>query len=121
MAREKLNLTANASEVLPLYHRAIADASGKLPGASMMARVNALREIMLKIDPTLDLPGVQAMRHWIDVADLVDAPRNEVRPQAPRDQRHYLCFMRALRISEDVARHYWDWGIFWTRSMRICV
>jgi hypothetical protein len=27
--------------------------------------------------------------------------------------------MKALGISEDVARHYWDWGIFWTRSMRI--
>ena len=53
------------------------------------------------------------------MADLVDAPRDEVRPQAPRDRRHYLCFMKALGIAEDVARHYWDWGIFWTRSMRI--
>jgi hypothetical protein len=27
--------------------------------------------------------------------------------------------MKALGIADDVARHYWDWGIFWTRSMRI--
>ena len=119
MAREKLNLTANASDVLPLYHRAIAEAASKLPGADITSKTNALRERMLRIEPALDLPGIQAMRHWIDVATLIDAPRNEVRPQAPRDRRHYLCFMQALGISEELACHYWDWGIFWTRSMRI--
>lgn len=119
MAREKLNLTADASEVLPLYHGAIVEAARKLPGDDVTSKTTALREKMLKIEPALDLPGIQAMRHWIDVESLVDRPRNEVRPQAPRDRRHYLCFMRALGISLELARQYWDWGIFWTRSMRI--
>ncbi len=119
MAREKLSLTADASNVLSLYHEAVVGAVENLPGADITAKVNALRESMLNIDPTLALPGLLAMRHWIDVADLIDAPRNEVRPQAPRNRHHYLSFMNALGISEDVARHYWDWGIFWTRSMRI--
>ena len=119
MAREKLNLAANASEVLPLYHRTVADAVTKLPGDNMTSKVRSLREKMLKLEPGLSLPSIQAMRHWIDVESLVDAPRNEVVPQAPRDRHHYLCFMRALGISEDLSRHYWDLGIFWTRSMRI--
>ena len=119
MAREKLNLTANASEVLPLYHRAVANAATKLPGNNMASKVRALREKMLNLEPRLSLPSIQAMRYWIDVASLVDAPRNEVVPQAPRDRHHYLCFMRALGISEDLSRHYWDLGIFWTRSIRI--
>ena len=119
MAREKLNLTANASEVLPLYHRTVANAATKLPGDNMTSKVKALREKMLELEPGLNLPSIQAMRYWIDVASLVDAPRNEVLPQAPRDRHHYLCFMRALGISEDLSHHYWDFGIFWTRSIRI--
>lgn len=119
MAREKLNLTANASDVLPLYHRTVADAATRLPGDNITSKVKVLRAKMLELKPKLSLPGIQAMRQWIDVTSLIDAPRNEVVPQAPRDRHHYLCFMRVLGISEDLARHYWDLGIFWTRSIRI--
>ena len=119
MARERLNITANASDVLLLYHQAVMKAARTLPGYDTTAKVSALREQMLALDPGLDLPGPQAIRHWIDVGPLLNAPRDEVRPQAPRDRRHFLCFMKVLGISEQVARHYWDFGIFWTRSIRI--
>ena len=118
-AREKLHLSATAPEVLTLYHKTVAEAATKLPGQDMTARAGALRNSIMKIDSTLSLPGPQSIKQWIDVADLVDAPRDEVRPQAPRDRRHYLCFMKALGIADDVAQYYWDWGIFWTRSLRI--
>jgi len=119
MARERLNLTANASDVLVLYHRAVLQAALNLPGQGIAAKVTTLRQRMLAFDPALDLPGAQAMRHWLDVGPLLEAPRDEVLPQAPRDRHHFLCFMKVLGISEDVARHYWDFGIFWTRSIRI--
>lgn len=118
-AREKLNLTANASDVLTLYHQEVAQAAERLPGADMTAKAAEIRDRMLKIDPSLSLPGLPSLREWIDVVPLIDAPRSEVRPHAPRDRRHYLCFMKALGISDDLARHYWDFGIFWTRSIRI--
>ena len=118
-ARGKLHISATAPEVLTLYHKAVAEAATKLPGQDLTAKAGVLRQLILKVDSSLSLPGPQSIRQWIDVADLVDAPRDEVRPQAPRDRRHYLCFMKALGIGEDVARNYWDWGIFWTRSMRI--
>lgn len=118
-AREKLHLGATAPEVLTLYHKTVAEAASKLPGQDLTAKAAALRDAIMKIDLSLSLPGPQSIRQWIDVADLVQAPRDEVRPQAPRDRRHYLCFMKALGIADDVAQHYWDWGIFWTRSMRI--
>jgi hypothetical protein len=118
-AREKLHLSATAPEVLTLYHKTVAVAAARLPGQDMTAKADALRNLIMKIDSSLSLPGPQSIRQWIDVAALVETPRDEVRPQAPRDRRHYLCFMKALGIADDVARHYWDWGIFWTRSMRI--
>ena len=102
-----------------MYHKTVAVAAARLPGQDMTAKADALRNLIMKIDSSLSLPGPQSIRQWIDVAALVETPRDEVRPQAPRDRRHYLCFMKALGIADDVARHYWDWGIFWTRSMRI--
>ena len=118
-ARQKLHLSATAPEILTLYHKAVADAAAKLPGYDLTDKAETLRNLIVKIDPCPSLPGIQSVRQWIDVADLPNTPRDEVKPQAPRDSRHFLAFMKALGIEEDVALHYWDWGIFWTRSMRI--
>lgn len=118
-ARERLHLSATAPEVLTLYHKAVAEAAATLPGSDLTAKADALRTRIMKIDPSPSLPGPQSVRQWIDVADLPNAPRDQVRPQAPRDRRHYLAFMKALGIADDVARLYWDMGIYWTRSMRI--
>ncbi|MFM9850249.1 MAG: hypothetical protein ACKVP3_24215 [Hyphomicrobiaceae bacterium] len=118
-AREKLHLAAKASDILLLYHRDVANAASRLPGVDMAGKVQALRDRMLGIEPSLQLPGLQSIRSWIDVTDLLEASRETVRPQAPRVRRHFVCMMKALGISDDVARHYWDLGVFWTRSMRI--
>jgi len=118
-ARQRLHIGATAPEVLTLYHKAVAEAAAKLPGYDLTDKAERLRLAILLIDPSLSLPGAQSIRQWIDVAGLVNAPREEVKPQAPRELRHYFPFMKALRIPEDVAKHYWDWGIFWTRSIRI--
>ena len=119
MAREKLNLTRDAPEILALYHKTVLQAVQRLDGRDIAAKIVTLRHRMLRIDPPLDLPGDQAMRYWIGIAHLANEPRDKVTPHAPRDRQHFLCFMKALGIAEDVARHYWDLGIFWTRSMRI--
>jgi hypothetical protein len=119
MARERLKLTANASDVLALYHQSVMDAAQRLSGRDTASRIVALRERMLAVEPTLDLPGPQALRQWLDVGPLMNAPRDEVRPQAPRDRHTFLCFMKVLGISDAVALHYWNFGIFWTRSLRI--
>jgi hypothetical protein len=116
-AREKLRLSATAPEVLALYHRAVADAAAKLLGQSLDEKAETLRRLILKIEPSITLP--QSIRPWIDVADLPDAPRDEVRPQAPRSREHYFVFMKALGIADELAKTYWDFGIFWTRSIRI--
>lgn len=118
-ARDKLNLAANASDVLLLYHKDVVAAAARLPGPDLQSQAQALRNRMLGIDPALDLPGLQSLKSWIDVEHLIKAARNTVRPQAPRVRRHYVCLMKALGISDDVARLYWDLGVFWTRSMRI--
>ena len=119
MAREKLNLTRDAPEVLALYHNNVVRAVQKLAGKDTAAKIVTLRAKMRQIDPALDLPGDQAMRYWIDIEHLPSMARDKVTPHAPRDREHFLCFMRALGVTEDIARHYWDLGIFWTRSLRI--
>jgi hypothetical protein len=116
-AREKLRLSATAPEVLALYHRAIAEAAANLPGHTLDEKAETLRRLIVRIEPTIELP--QSIRQWIDVVDLLDAPRDQVRPQAPRSREHYFAFMKALGISDDVAKNYWDFAIFWTRSKRI--
>jgi hypothetical protein len=116
-AREKLRLSATAPEVLSLYHHAVAEAALKLPGHTLDEKAEALRHLILKVDPTLELP--QSIRPWIDVAHLFNAPRDQVRPQAPRSREHYFTFMKALAIADELAKTYWDFGIFWTRSKRI--
>ncbi|MGB4108037.1 MAG: hypothetical protein WBK55_09640 [Alphaproteobacteria bacterium] len=119
MAREKLNLRTNASEILVLYHKAVVEAAEKLPGYDLSSKASALEARMKSIDPLLQMPGHQSLRSWINVADLIDSPRDEVRPQAPKDRRRFLTFMKALDIDENLAKNYWDFGVFWTRSMRI--
>ena len=74
---------------------------------------------MLQIDPKLDLPSLDAMRRWIEVRTLIDSPRDAVRPHAPRDKRHFLVFMKALKIDDVASKYYWDWGVSLTRSERI--
>jgi len=120
-AREKLHLSATAPEVLGLYHKAVGEAAAKLPGRDINAKADALREAIIKSEPSLapSLPGAQAMRNWIDVDDLLKMPRDQVRPQAPRDPEHFFAFMKVLAIGDDLARLYWDLGVFWTRSARI--
>lgn len=118
-ARERLSLTTNASDVLVLYHRAVAEAAEQLPGADISSKARALRDRIVQVNAVPDFPGIQSVRGWIDVRGLIDAPRHEVRPQAPGDRRNYLLFMKALGIADEMARHYWDLGVFWTRSMRI--
>jgi hypothetical protein len=119
MAREKLNLTRDAPEILALYHKTVLQAVARLDGRDITAKVVTLKKKMLQINSALDLPSEQGMRYWIDIDHLANQSRDKVTPHAPRDRENFLCFMKALGIAEDVARHYWDLGIFWTRSMRI--
>jgi hypothetical protein len=120
-ARDTLHLSASAPEVLTLYHQAVAEARKKLPGQDLNGKADTLRDAILRIDPSLasSLPASQSIRSWIDVADLLTTPRDEVRPQAPRDATHYFAFMKALGIADELARLYWDLGVRSTRSARI--
>jgi hypothetical protein len=119
MAREKLRFSAKAPDVLRQYHKSVLDKAASIPGRDMASKAATLRARMRQIDPAADFPSEDAIRRWLDVADLLDAPRDSVRPQAPGGRRHYLAFMKALNISNDVAHLYWDLGIFLTRSKRI--
>ena len=119
MAREKLRISASAPDVLRQYHKAVLDKAPSIPGRDLASKAATLRARMRQIDPVTDFPSEDTIRRWLDVTDLLDAPRDSVRPQAPGSRRHYLAFMRALNISDDVAHLYWDLGIFLTRSKRI--
>jgi hypothetical protein len=118
--RSRLKQSVDAPDVLNFYHKAVADAADSLPGGwDWEMKAQALRTRMLQIDARLDLPSLDAMRRWIEVRTLIDSPRDAVRPHAPRDRRHFLVFMKALRIGDIAAQYYWDLGVAMTRSERI--
>lgn len=118
--RARLKQSVHAPEVLNVYHQKVADAADAIPGErDWDMKAQALRTRILQIDPTLDLPSLDSIRRWIDVRSLIDAPRDAVRPHAPRERRQFMAFMKALKISDVASKYYWDWGVSLTRSDRI--
>jgi hypothetical protein len=119
VARGILKHTVDAPEILALYHKKVLDAVARLPGNNVAQKAAHLRIRMLEIAPEAVLPPPVAMKYWLDLDDLLNRPRSEVRPHAPRDFQTYTLFMKAIGIGEMVAEQYWLLGIAWTRSARI--
>ena len=118
-ARGMLKHTVDAPEILALYHSKVLDAAARLPGSNVAQKAAQLRLRMQELAPEADLPPSSAMQYWLDVEDLPNKPRSEVRPHAPRHFETYALFMKAIGIGEMVAEQYWLLGIAWTRSARI--
>ena len=118
-ARAILKLTANAPELLARYHTTVCNAAAKLPGKDLNAKAAALRDRMLELAPLADLPATKTIRRWIEVEELANLPRDEVRPHAPRTKENYDLLMRALEIGDILANILWEEGVFGTRSVRI--
>lgn len=119
LARGMLKHTVDAPEILALYHRKVLEAAAALPGNNAAQKAAQLRLRMQALAPEADLPPSSAMQYWLDLEELPNKPRSEVRPQAPRHFETYALFMKAIGISEMAAEHYWLSGIAKTRSDRI--
>jgi hypothetical protein len=119
VARGILKHTVDAPEILALYHRKVLEAAEGLPGSNVAQKAARLRLRMQELAPQADLPPSSAMQYWLDIEDLQNKPRSEVRPHAPRHFETYALFMKAIGIGEMVAEQYWLLGIAWTRSARI--
>ena len=119
VARGMLKHTVDAPEILALYHRKVLEAAQALPGSNIAQKAAQLRLRMQELAPEADLPPSSAMQYWLDLEELSNKPRSEVRPQAPRHFETYALFMKAIGISEMAAEHYWLSGIAKTRSDRI--
>ena len=119
LARGMLKHTVDAPEILALYHRKVLEAAEELHGNNVAQKAAQLRLRMQELAPEADLPPASAMQYWLDLEELPNKPRSEVRPQAPRHFETYALFMKAIGISEMAAEHYWLSGIAKTRSDRI--
>ena len=119
IARGMFKHTVDAPEILALYHRKVLEAAEMLPGTNVAQKAAQLRLQMQELAPEAVLPPSSAMQYWLDVEDLPNEPRSEVRPHAPRHFETYALFMKAIGIGEMVAEQYWLLGIAWTRSARI--
>jgi hypothetical protein len=118
-ARDKLKLKAAAPEILRKYHHEVARAVERIPGSDLTEKAKRVRGRMMPVETSASFPGIDDVRRWMKVAELVDAPPTAVLPTAPRQRKLYLTFTSALGISEDLAQHFWDFGILLTRSNRI--
>ncbi len=119
LVRGMLKHTVDAPEILALYHRKVLEATEALPGSNIAQKAAQLRFRMQELAPEADLPPASAMQYWLDLGELPNKSRSEVRPHAPRHFETYALFMRAIGISEMAAEHYWLSGIAKTRSDRI--
>jgi hypothetical protein len=75
---------------------------------------------MVVINPKLDaeLPGEQAMRHWVDLGESPNTPFDKLKPQAPLKEPNFKAFAEALGFSSLEAAYQWQRVILAVRNSR---
>jgi hypothetical protein len=114
MARPLLNITARAAEEIRDYHRLVLNRFEKLPGTTMAERLARVVKAMALPEVT-----VQRASYWVNLKEQLDTPLPEVVPHAPRDFPTFAAFMRALSVSDNIARQYWTWAVIAQRASRM--
>lgn len=116
MARQRLDIVHTANEVIREYHQLVLALFSALPGTSNRARRIELAQRITTPERLVDESNV---RYWVDLAEELTLPLEEVVPRAPHDHATFLRFTRALGINDLKAEEYWKWAIIATRSHRL--
>jgi hypothetical protein len=119
---ESLISPASATTFLMNYHQTIQERVNRLPGTTIRDKARSLKQIIQLSMPSGDFHEVDNLDNlvrWINVEDLINAPREVVKPNAPKLRRTFLIFTKALEISENEADIYWGMAIQSTRKARI--
>ena len=116
MARQRLDIVHTANEVVREYHQLILALFSALPGPSDRARRIELAQRITTPEREVDEGNV---RYWVDLAEELTLPLEEVTPHAPKDHPTFLRLTRALGINDAQAEKYWKWAVIATRSHRL--
>jgi hypothetical protein len=121
MARTRLDITCAATEEIRAYHLLVSDLFSKIPGVSDRARRQELARLVndLRGAPSEREVNEENIRYWVDLADELNLPLQEVTPHAPQDQPTFLRLTAALGIAAPLANYYWQWAVIGTRSNRL--
>ena len=111
--RPLLNISAVAAEEIRSYHDIVREKFRDIPGQSVSARLRVVSERMgePRVDPS-------KMRYWVTFDVEADKALHDVVPHAPRERDTFLRFMKALGVSEGMARRFWAWAVIEQRSVR---
>lgn len=108
--------------VLRDYHQSVINRLNELfPGTSLTERVRQLRATILINNDDLveELPAEQSVRHWVNLGDSPGTPFDQLRPQAPKKEAHFVAFAETLGFSKLEAAYYWQRVIMPVRNARI--
>lgn len=121
MARTRLDIRAAATEEIRAYHILVAELFSQISAVSdrarrqeLASRINALRTA-----PSEREVSEENVRYWVDLAEELSRPLEEVTPHAPQDHPTFLRFAAALGLSAQLAESYWQWAVIGTRSTRL--
>jgi hypothetical protein len=82
------------------------------PQKTMVARVEAIKQRMLDIDPALPGPSGNRIHYWLDVDDA----SGDTAPHAARDLRTFRVFLKALGIPDHLTDIFWQMAVLKTRT-----
>lgn len=103
------------------YHQQVSQKlAERFPSKNRAEQVRALRAAMVVINPKLDaeLPGEQAMRHWVDLGESPNTPFDKLKPQAPLKEPNFKAFAEALGFSSLETAYQWQRVILAVRNSR---
>lgn len=103
------------------YHEVITKSLDRLfPGKNVADQARKLRTTILTQHPNLekDFPGEQSVQYWIRLGDSIDTPFEQLKPQAPMKEAHFVAFAEALDFNSLQTAYYWQRVIMAIRNAR---
>lgn len=108
---------AAAAPLLADYHAAVRDRADQLAGDNLRSKAQQILKVMHLA--AIELPTLDSVQRWLDVARQDDVPMELRAPQAPRLFKHFRTFCDALGIDDTLIEIYWTYAITATRGGRI--
>lgn len=121
-ASDKINITALATKTLRDYHTRVVERVSDIQGWSLKDKAEIVQKKMKDEARGTDIgegENIGNIARWMNVVALLEAPREFVKPQAPKYRKIFKLFMKALGVLDGEIDWYWAAAIQSTRKVRI--
>jgi hypothetical protein len=121
LLRSAIVASGKTASLIAGYHQFIAMRREKIEGANLSEKAFHVLRRMREIDPSIKDHEHQNIMRWLRADQQALRQDNErmVRPEAARDWKRFLPFMKAVGADEAAALTYWRGMILPTRSYSV--